>query len=290
MMRRLAITALLLAAALAAKAQAVPFVAVRTSAKELSMGGAHASGVDLFSGQEAVFQAGVDRVWWQTKSAGYRLTGLQARVNLAPGFALGVSLGSNAMDEMTLYSENGQPLGSFQPNEMVLAMGACFKPVKAIALEAAAKIIRSSLTDSNRARAFAVDLLGSWKISSALTAGIAINNLGQDMDYGYGAYKLPTTCKTGVHCLFTIAGKHSIEAAADLGAMPAYSTLLASAGAGYVYDKSLALRCGAHISSQNDIMPTYYCVGASFLSENFDLSGSYLTAARTFAISLRLKL
>ena len=290
MMHRLIITAALLAASLAASAQAVPFVAIRTSAKELSMGGAHASGSELFSGSGSVFQAGLDRVWWQTGIAGYRLTGLQAKVNVTGSFALGLEMTSNSMDEMTLYSDNGQPLGTFQPNEMMLALAASVKPVKNIALAASAKMIRSSLTDSNRAAAFAADLLGSWQISSALTAGISINNLGQDVDYGYGAYKLPTTFKAGVHGLFPIAAKHAIEAAADLGTMPAYSTLLASVGTGYVYNGTIAVRCGAHISSQNDIMPTYYCVGASFLSENFDLSGSYLTAARTFAISLRLKL
>ena len=290
MMRRLAISALMVALSIAAHAQAVPFVAIRTSAKELSLGGAHASGDEMFSGSGSAFQAGVDRVWWQTGIAGYKLTGIRAKVNLTDGFALGLEMTSNSMAEMTLYSDSGQPLGTFQPGEMMLGMDACIKPVKNIALGVALKMIRSSLTDSNQARAFAVDLQGSWQISSALTAGLAINNLGQDVDYGYGAYKLPTTCKAGVHGLFPMAGKHAVEAAADLGAMPAYSTLLASVGTGYVYDKTFALRCGGHISSKNDIMPTYYCVGASFLSENFDLSGSYITAARTFAISLRLKL
>ena len=60
--------------------------------------------------------------------------------------------------------------------------------------------------------------------------------------------------------------------------------------AGYVYNGRLALRLGAHISTKAEVLPTYASVGASFLSENFDIGAAYLTAANSFALSVKIRL
>ena len=129
-----------------------------------------------------------------------------------------------------------------------------------------------------------------WHFLDALTAGLAVENLGGKLDYGYGAYPLPTTYKAGVYGLLPVAEKHALEATAEAGIMPAYSTTLASVGAGYIYNHALSLRLGAHISTKGEILPTYATAGVAYLSDNFEIGAAYMTAANSLSISVKLKL
>lgn len=290
MIKRVVIAVILLSAALGAAAQAVPFITLRTSTDQLAMGGVSAAWGDEFNRGDNVFEAGIGKTFWQTSAINYNLTNYSARVWAIPSLAIGLKFTTNSMGAIDLYSENGQPLGNFQPSELCGGLEVTFMPFKSLSIGVAGKFIRSSLTDQNSARTFAADIMGRWKISNYLTAGVAIENLGKEIDYGYGAYPLPTTYKAGVFGSIPIKEKHAIEAAADFGTMPAYSTILASIGAGYIYNRALALRLGAHISTKGEIMPTYASVGAAYMSENFELGGAYLSVANSFSLSLKLKL
>lgn len=288
MMRRLAISVLMLCLSLAAAAQVVPFVTVRMSARQLALGGAHAADPEPLDSAATVFEAAVSKVLWQKSAIDYNLTDYRAGAWIARSLRLGLDITTNNMGEMVTYSDNGQPLGTFQPSELMAAIDVCYKPSGKIAILAAGKMIRSSLADNYSARAYAIDIEGRWKVSKNIYTGFAVNNLGQAIGYGYGSYPLPTTYKAGLYGIF--GGTHAVEGAADFGAMPAWSTFLASVGAGYVYNGRLALRLGAHISTKAEVLPTYASVGASFLSENFDIGAAYLTAANSFALSVKIRL
>ena len=110
------------------------------------------------------------------------------------------------------------------------------------------------------------------------------------MDYGYGAYPLPTTFKAGFAGTLTLGGKHALEYAADGGVMPASEAFLASLGTGYLYDGMIAVRCGAHICTKENVLPTYFSAGLFFKSTIFDIGAAWLSAANTYSISARLKL
>lgn len=290
MIRRLLLSLIMMAATLCAAAQAVPFVTIRTSTSQLAMGGASAAWSEDFTHGENIFEAEIGKTFWQTKAINYNLTNYSARVWAVPSLAIGLKCTTNSMGEIELYSDNGQPLGTFRPSELCATLDLTYKPLTNIALGVAGKIIRSSLTDSNAANCFAADISAKWQVSKLFTIGLAAENLGGDINYGYGAYPLPTTYKAGIFSTIPFKEKHAIEAAADFGTMPAYSTILASIGAGYVYNRSLALRLGAHISTKGEIMPTYASVGAAYMSENFEIGGAYLSAANSFSISVKLKL
>ena len=74
------------------------------------------------------------------------------------------------------------------------------------------------------------------------------------------------------------------------GVMPAGSAFLASLGTGYVYDNMIAVRCGAHICTNDIVLPSYFSAGIYFKSANFDIGAAWLSAANTYSISARLKL
>jgi long-subunit fatty acid transport protein len=290
MMRRLAIILILTAVSLQAAAQAVPFVTIRTDAASLAMGGARVASEELLPISGGVFQAGVGKVLWQTKAINYNITGIEARVRILDNFTAGIDYTSNRMDEMNLFSDNGQPTGTFQPSEMSAALRLSYNVSGRFNLNAAGKMIRSSLSDSHTASAYAADLGAIFIINDNLRAGAAIENLGGKMDYGYGSYPLPTTFKAGLDGAFTLSGKHALLFAADAGLMPCTEAFLASIGTGYEYNKMLSVRCGAHICSKETVLPTCFCAGIFFKSTIFDIGAAWLSAANTYSLSARIKL
>ena len=290
MIRRLAIVLCLLTTALSAAGQAVPFVTIRMDAGELAFGGAHVAAEHLLPLTDNIFEAGIGKTFYQTRGINYNLTNLEARVRVIEGFTAGIDYISNSMGEMTLYSDNGQPTGTFQPNEMSAALRLSYNATKKININAAGKVIRSALTDEHTGQCYAADLGAIYKISNSFSAGIAVENLGGDINYGYGAYPLPTTYKAGVDGTVTIKGKHAVEFAADGGLMPSGSAFLASLGTGYVYNNMISVRCGAHICTNSIVLPSYFSAGIFFKSANFDIGAAWLSAANTYSISARLRL
>ena len=118
MIRRLAIVLCLLTTALSAAGQAVPFVTIRMDAGELAFGGAHVAAEHLLPLTDNIFEAGIGKTFYQTRGINYNLTNLEARVRVIEGFTAGIDYISNSMGEMTLYSDNGQPTGTFQRNTL----------------------------------------------------------------------------------------------------------------------------------------------------------------------------
>ncbi len=290
MMRRLIIFLCMLTAALNAAGQAVPFLTIRMDAGEQALGGAHVASGNLLPLTGSVFEAGVGKTLYQTSGINYNLTHVSARVRIIDGLSAGLEYTSNNMGEMTGYSSNGQPTGTFQPSEMSAALRVSFNPIEKLNLNAAGKLIRSALTDDHSAKCYAADLGAIYKISDSFAAGIAIENLGGDIDYGYGAYPLPTTYKAGLGGIVTIKGKHALEFAADGGAMPSGSAFLASLGTGYVYDNMISVRCGAHICTNAVVLPSYFSAGIYFKSSIFDIGAAWLSAFNTYSISAKVKL
>ena len=290
MMRRLAILLFMLTVALSAAGQAVPFLTIRMDAGEQALGGAHVASANLLPLTDNIFEAGIGKTFWQTSGINYNLTNVSARVRIVEQLTAGIEYTSNKMGEMTLYSENGQPTGTFQPGEMAAALRVSYNATKKFNLNAAGKLIRSSLSDNHTAQCYAADLGAIYRIGNSFAAGIAIENLGGDIDYGYGAYPLPTTYKAGFDGTVCLKGKHAVQFAADGGVMPAGSAFLASLGTGYVYDNMIAVRCGAHICTNDIVLPSYFSAGIYFKSANFDIGAAWLSAANTYSISARLKL
>ena len=290
MMRRFTIFIMLLTATLSAAGQVVPFLTIRMDAGEQAFGGAHVASANLLPLKDYIFEAGIGKTLWQTSGINYNLTNVSARVRIVEGLTAGIEYTSNKMGEMTLYSDNGQPLGTFQPSEMAAALRLSFNPLKKLNLNAAGKMIRSSLTDDNTGQCYAADLGAIYKIGKSFAAGIAVENLGADIDYGYGAYSLPTTYKAGFAGTVQLKEKHAVEFAADGGAMPTGSAFLTSLGTGYVYNNMLSVRCGAHICTNDAVLPSYFSAGIYFKSANFDIGAAWMSAANTYSISARLKL
>ncbi len=290
MMRRLVTIVIALMSALQVMAQAVPFVTIRMDAGQQALGGAHVADASLLPIKETLFEAGIGKTLWQTDGIGYNLTNIEARVRIVESLAIGLEYTSNNMGEMNLYSDNGQPKGTFQPGEMCAGLILSYNPLGRLNIHAEGKMIRSSLTEANPAKGFAADVGVIYMISDSFRAGIAAENIGAALDYGYGAYPLPTTYKAGLSGAISISGKHGVLIAADAGAMPSTGAFLASVGAGYEYNKMISARFGAHICTKETALPTYFSAGIFFQSTIFDIGAAWLSAANTYSISARLKL
>lgn len=290
MIRRIVISIILALLPLAARAQAVPFVAILHSSENLAMGGAHIATPDNSPLSGAIVEIGADKIYWRRNAINYNLTNYAARVGILPSLCVGLDVTTNAMEEMTLYNENGQRMGTTLASELCAALNVTYAPLPTTVFRLTGKYIRSALTDNDYANCPAVDIGGIWKINGQIAVGAAIENLGPDIDYGYGGYPLPATAKVGVYGRFSLAERHELEAAVDLGAMPSYATVIASIGTGYTFNDMLALRLGAHLCSAGGVLPSYFSAGIFFKSAIFDVGAAYLTASGTYSISARLKL
>ena len=276
--------------ALSAAGQAVPFVTIRMDAGEQAFGGAHVASDNLLPLSDNIFEAGIGKTFYQTGGINYNLTDFLARVRIIDVLTAGIEYTSNNMGEMTRYSNDGQPLGTFQPSEMSVTLRLSYNPIKRLNINAAGKIIRSALTDDNTGQCYAADIGAIYLIGSSFAAGIAVENLGGDINYGYGAYPLPTTYKAGLGGTITLKGKHAMEFAADGGFMPSGSAFLASLGTGYVYNDMISARCGAHICTNDIALPSYFSAGIYFKSANFEIGATWLSAANTYSLSAKFRL
>lgn len=290
MIKRLSTVILALVIPLMAIAQAVPCVTIRTSASELSMGGVCAASGSDFEQRPGIFEAEIGKTFYQTSAIGYNLTNYMARIWAMKNLSFGFKCTTNSMKDIELYGSSGQPLGTFHPSELSAGLEFKFLPISNLSFTATGKLIRSTLAENHSAKCMAADLCGRWQPVRNITAALAVENLGGEVDYGYGAYPLPTTYKAGIGGLLPIGSKFEMEAAADFGTIPAYSAMVICAGTGCIYNRTVALRLGAHISTNGEILPTYATIGAAYLSDIFDISGAYMTAANSFSISVKLKL
>ena len=192
MMRRVILCMVAIAICFAAGAQVVPFVTIQPSAERLAGGGAHVATPDNLPITANVFEIGVGKTLWQTKAIDYNLTNIDARVQITPALTAGLAVTSNSMDEMTLYGENGQGLGTSQPTELCAGIVLAYNPAGNLFVNVAGKYIRSALTDNDDATCFAADLGAIWRFAQSISAGIKVENIGGTIDYGYGAYPLWT--------------------------------------------------------------------------------------------------
>jgi len=290
-MKKLCLICLLLCAIKSISfAQSVPFVTIQPFAENLALGGAHVATPSSLPLASSRMEVGYGKTFWQTKAIHYNLNNLRIRLRIIPGFTLGFEYTDNSLDKYEIFDANGNSKGMYQPNEMYAGASICFSPVKALSLDITGRYIRSSLASDTDAQGFAADIRGVYRLSPMLNIGVEARNLGAEIDYGYGTYKLPSTFFAGAYGTYPIAENHKLEAAIDCGTMPAYSTGLASLGAGYIFSDMIALRAGAHISTNGNVMPTYFSFGAFFASSFFDIGAAYLTAANTFSISAKIRL
>jgi len=289
-MRRFIVIIILIALSIQAQAQSVPFVTIQAASDNLALGGAHVAGPYSMPLDKNNLEAGFGKTLWQTKAINYNLSNIMIRLRVIQGLTLGFEYTANSMDKYVIYDVNGNPKGNYQPNEMYAGLNIWFSPIEKLALRVSGRYIRSSLAADTDAQTFAADVCGVYKIGKMLNIGLEARNIGNKLNYGYGEYALPATFLAGAYGTFPLAEKHKLEAALDGGAMPAYSTFLASAGAGYIFNDMIAVRAGAHISTNVSVLPTYFSVGLFFTSRFFDIGGAFLTAANTFSLTARIRL
>ncbi len=289
-MRKVLLIFLAAALAFTAHAQTVPFAIIQPSAGNLSLGSAHVATPSAILQENGIVEAGFGKTFWQTKAMSFNISNFMLRVKAMETLGIGIEYTTDTMAEYETYDASGNGNGSYQPNEMYIGANIWIRPAGALCFRVAGRYIRSSLAPDSDAQCFAADISGVYTIAPGVNAGFEIRNLGGKLDYGYGSYPLPTTYTLGAYGAFPLAAKHKVEAALDAGAMPAFSTMLVSAGAGYIYNDMIVVRGGAHISTNGSVMPTYFSVGAFFTSKILDIGAAYLTAAQTYSISAKIRL
>ena len=286
-------------------AQSVSFVNTPSDARSAAMGNAtyalsgvafvthHNSASVFFSEYEN--SAGISYMSWQPDVAGC------SQINIGAHFRtlkyLGMALGykHNILPETQLYDENGNPLGNFTPKENAIDIGFAFRVSERFSISTDLRYIRSIMSTKNEGSAVAFNLNTMYSANN-LNLAFGISNIGSKIDYGYNKYDLPATVKAGaVYSHISEKQRFTFSGEVDYLVSPSdYRGLIGGVGIEYMFNNTLAIRGGYHVSDKSKTGPSYASLGAgvnvNILSFNaaYWLAGSDNPANKSFLISLSI--
>ena len=155
----------------------------------------------------------------------------------------------NMCAEYEMFNDRGRSLGAFKPSEMSVGASVAYKITDKLAAGVRASYISSKLSPDAAGSSVGIDVSAAYS-NGALTAELAVRNLGQKIKYGDYEYALPSFAVAGVSY-----GTGGFKARAEAGY--AFSgSFMAGLGAEYTFVKIVSLRAGFHYGDDT-LVPTY---------------------------------
>ena len=273
-MKKISVLLILMLAAQAALAQAVPTLLVPADARSLAMGGValpkDASKLDV----QAFYGM------WAPKSADNSVFGGDVFFRVNDRVALSAESRYFADKPYDVSSAQGQATGSFTPGDLILGAGVSVGFSDAFGATLKARYVSSAIAEDARGGAFCADLSADYKGEIAF-ASAGVRNLGSQISYGAGSYALPAmaavsggvrpvdglTVGAELDCLFT-------------------GGLMAGLGAEYTIADIVSLRGGFHYGDAAKAVPTYASLGLGVRFAGVHIDAAFLTASQTLGNTL----
>lgn len=273
-MKKIVLSLMILLAAQAAFAQAVPSLMVPADARSLSMGGvalpAEASKLDV----QAFYSL------WAPKSAGNTLAGGEVFFRAGERVALTLE-GRTFLDKpYEIASSQGQVKGTFRPSDLILGAGVSVGFSDAFGMTLKGRFVSSSIAENAKGTAFCADLSVDYTGDMAF-ASLGVRNLGSKISYGAAAYPLPM--------MAALSGGVRPLDGMTVGAEVDYlfsGALMAGLGLEYCIADIVSLRGGFHYGDPAKAIPTFVSLGlgAQFAGVHLDIA--FLTASQTLGNTL----
>jgi len=268
---------------LALNAQALPILNVPTDAKTLATGATAGPSVAQLSQGKSMIEAGVSYMNWAPSSAPSSIIALDAGGHFGK---MAIKLFGNFYNSQPydLVSEQGVVTSSFTPKNSMLGLGLGFAVTKNIAVGANLKSISSNIAQDATATAFAADVILAYS-TEALNLAAGVYNLGATLDYGYGAYSLPS--------LGRVNAQYKLPFGLAVNAEGAYlfeGGVMGGAGLDYEIAKIVDIRAGYHFGDAQKSIPSYVSAGAGVKFAGISLDFTYLVASETLAGSMLIGL
>ena len=135
-------------------------------------------------------------------------------------------------------------------------------------------MISSDLGKDASASSVAADISVTY-MKDALKLAAAVTNIGGEMDYGYGGYKLPSMAKFGANYTLDLAPENTLAFNVEGDLVMEPSAFMAAVGAEYSYNNTINVRAGYHVGDEA-VIPSYGSVGIGVKFAGLNLDAAYL--------------
>lgn len=278
-MKKILIFLSMILAAKAAFAQAAPSLLVPADARGLALGGVQlpsdASKLDVraFYGM------------WAPKTAGSSLIGADVFFRAGEKVALSVE-GRTLMDKpYEITTGQGQVLGAFRPNDLIVGLGVRVTFTDAISVGVKARMISSSIAEQAKGTAFGGDLDVAYT-GEIFRVSLGARNLGSKLSYGgTQSYALP-----GLAALQgSVSPVEGLTVAAEVDYL-FQGGLMAGLGVEYTIVDIVSLRGGFHYGDAAKAVPMYASLGLGVKFAGVHLDAAFLLASKTLGNTLMVGL
>ena len=273
-MKKISVLLILMLAAQAALAQAVPTLLVPADARSLAMGGValpkDASKLDV----QAFYGM------WAPKSADNSVFGGDVFFRVNDRVALSAESRYFADKPYDVSSAQGQATGSFTPGDLILGAGVSVGFSDAFGATLKARYVSSAIAADAKGGAFCADLFADYKGEIAF-ASAGVRNLGSQISYGAGSYALPA--------MAAVSGGVRPVDGLTVGAEVDYlftGGLMAGLGVEYTIADIVSLRGGFHYGDAAKAVPTYASLGLGVKFAGVHIDAAFLTASQTLGNTL----
>lgn len=196
-------------------------------------------------------------------------------------------------EEYEMFNQNGRSDGFYRPGQMMVAAGAEYRHADFLKAGLKLKYLNESLAPDAEHGAFASDIHITGNIAfssrSSVIVDLGIDNLGSKVRSAAGqSFPLPTSLPfcAGYYGVF---GKGSaLEVLAEVNWFLCGS-LAAAAGASYIYNDLISVRCGYHYGGQS-VVPSFASAGAGLNIHGIRLDLAYIFGSGTMSNSLAVSL
>ena len=263
--------------------QSLPFLNISSDPYSYSMGGntltleptaySVTSNASAMALSENVLSASATYMAWQPNVLNNQMLGV-AGYYRADKLAVGISGKYYTHTPYDITDDNGYVSGMFTPVEMSADVAVAYRLFGGLSVGANVRYITSSMTETNAGNAVSADISVSYKLKNIKVA-VAVTNIGSEVDYGYGPYKLPSMAKAGAGYTHSINKNNSVSIHVEGDYLLNKSAFMAALGAEYSFKKLLSLRVGYHYGDNNSI-PSYASAGLGINILGINVSGAYV--------------
>lgn len=189
-------------------------------------------------------------------------------------WAWGVSAKLFGYESYNITNDQGAQNGTYTPKESSFDLSGAYTISENFAAGVTIRYISSDLGKDASASSIAADISVTY-IKDALKLAAAVTNIGGEMDYGYGGYKLPSMAKAGANYSLDIASEQTLAFNVEGSLVLEPSAFMAEVGAEYSYNDKFNVRAGYHIGDET-VIPSYGSVGLGVKVWKLSLDAAYL--------------
>lgn len=189
-------------------------------------------------------------------------------------WAWGVSAKIFGYESYKITNDKGGISDTYTPKESSFDLSGAYTINENLAAGVTLRYISSDLGKDASASGIAADISVTY-MKDALKLAAAITNIGSEMDYGYGGYKLPSMAKFGANYTLDLASENTLALNVEGGLVMEPSAFMAAVGAEYSYNDKFNVRAGYHIGDET-VIPSYGSVGLGVKVWRLSLDAAYL--------------